>query len=458
VKSARVSFCVTLSLASFATGPLQAQRLQLAPSDGLGYRGSGVGYERFHPTPNPQPPIPSQVVVRFRSGVSGERQGQLIGTSGCRIARSNPGSGYALIQVRDGRAGDLIRLLGQRSEVLSAEPCYRLHLVGTSLYDPYEWYLYDHGTVSANAPSNFGIEAASAWSLTQGAGVTVAIVDSGAAFENYSVFHAAPDLSHTQFTAGYDILAANDHPDDDNGHGTHVAGILAGSLDNGGGIKGVAPQVTLMPVKVMGPDGSGSDYDIAQGIRWAADHGAQVINMSLGGPDAGSVLADACKYAASMDCVLVVAAGNENAAQVDYPAGYTWCTAVGATGFDGVRAPYSNRGRNLEVVAPGGNMSQDLNGDGKPDGIVAQTFDPQQGYDQFHYEFWEGTSMATPMVSGVAALVRAANPSLSAMDVRAAIRDTALRLGGTTGRNNNYGYGLVDALAAVKAALAQQGQ
>ena len=146
-----------------------------------------------------------------------------------------------------------------------------------------------------------------------------------------------------------------------------------------------------MPVKVMGSDGSGRDFDIAEGIRWAADHGAQVINLSLGGPQAGTVLADAVSYAASKDCVLVATGGNENAPRVDYPTGYTNCIAVGATGFDGVRAPYSNRGRNLEVVAPGGNRSEDLNGDGEPDGIVAQTFDPQQGFDAFSYQFWEGT-------------------------------------------------------------------
>ena len=209
---------------------------------------------------------------------------------------------------------------------------------------------------------------------------------------------------------------------------------------------------------MLGADGSGRDFDIAEGIRWAADHGASVINLSLGGSQAGSVLADAVQYAASKDCVLAVAAGNENAAQVDYPAGYTQCIAVGATGFDGVRAFYSNRGRNLEVVAPGGNPRQDLNGDGKPDGILAQTFDPQKGFDSFGYVFSAGTSEAAPQVAGVAALVRAANPSLSALDVRLAIRSTALALGSPTPRNNYYGYGLVDAEAAVKAALAQQPQ
>jgi serine protease len=397
-----------------------------------------------------------EVVVRFRDGVARARWDEIAGSVGCRIARADEAVGYALVPARDGRTGDLLAFLGRRSEVLHAEPCYRLHVCDQAFYDPYEWYLFDHGTISAQAPSNFGIQAASAWQYTKGSGVTIAVVDSGAAYEDYSSFYQAPALSNTQFAAGYDILDSNSHPNDDNGHGTHVTGVLAGNLVNGGGVVGVAPEATVMPVKVMSSDGSGRDYDIAEGIRWAVDNGAQVINLSLGGPQAGSVLADAVSYAASQDCVLVAAAGNENASQVAYPAGYADCIAVGATGFDGVRAPYSNRGRNLEVMAPGGNLGEDLNGDGMGDGIVAQTFNPQKGYDSFDYAFAEGTSESSPMVAGVAALVRAANPALSALDVRIAIRSTAMPLGSPAPRNNYYGYGLVDAKAAVESALAQK--
>ena len=107
------------------------------------------------------------------------------------------------------------------------------------------------------------------------------------------------------------------------------------------------------------------------------------------------------------------------------------------------------------MVAPGGNRSEDLNGDGQPDGIVAQTFDPRHGFDSFGYFFAQGTSEASPLVAGVAALVRAANPALSALEVRIAIRDTAFHLG-SPGRNVYYGYGLVDAKAAVESALAQK--
>jgi serine protease len=445
----RWNWCVTLTLAALAATPASAQRLQWAPNQGL-------AWNRPYSPPNTQYPTPTEVVVRFRGDVSGVRREQLVGTFGCQIARADPSSGYALVRVRDNRGADLLGVLARRPEVLHAEPSYWLHALATSYYDPYEWYLFDRGTTSARAPSNFGIQCPSAWAHTKGAGVTVALVDTGAAYENYSGFHQAPALSHTQFAAGFNIIDNTDHPNDDNQHGTLVTGVIASNLVSGGGVVGVAPEVTVMPVKVLGTDGGGSDFEISEGIRWAADHGANVINLSLGGAQAGQVLADAVNYAASKDCVLVAACGNDNASQVEYPAGFSNCIAAGSTGFDGTRAPYSNRDKNKSMlVAPGGNLSEDLNGDGAGDGIIAQTFDPQRGFDSFGYTFWEGTSFSSPMVAGVAALVRAANPGLSATDVRTTLRSTAFHLG-STGRNVYYGYGLVDAAAAVESALAQK--
>lgn len=404
-----------------------------------------------------EPALTGDVVVRFRDSVPRERRDLLITTLGCRVASVDPGSGYELVQVRGGRALDLSGILNGRAEVLHAEPSYRLHTLAVdSYFDPYEWYLFPRGMISARAPSKFGIQAQPAWELTRGKGVTIAVIDSGVAFEDYSDFYQAPGLAHTTFAPGYNFVNSDDHPNDDAGHGTLIAGVLAGMLIDGGGVIGVAPEATIMPVKVMRADGSGSDYNTARGIRWAVDHGAQVINLSVGGQRAGDVLAQAVQYAAAKDCVVVAAAGNDNAPEVEYPAYYSDCIAVGATDFAGIRAPYSNRGRKLELMAPGGNLRQDLNGDGRPDGIVAQTFDPRKGYNSFDYVFEQGTSFSSPQVAGVAALVRAANPDLPALEVRLALRDTALPLGGTTGRNNNYGYGLVDALAAVKAALAQK--
>jgi serine protease len=439
--------CIPLLLAALSAGvsPAFAQRLFWSPAGALVAPRSGG--PRFGPVTT------GEVVVRFGEGLPEARRDVLARAFGCQIERSDPASGYALVRVRDGRTAEFMAVLGGRPEVLHAEPAYRLFTTARSLYNPYEWYLFNRGASAGRSTSDFGIQAASTWRRTRGAGVTVAVVDSGVAYEDYGSFAQAPALAAVPFAPGYNAVDGTDHPNDDAGHGTFVTGVLASNLVDGGGVQGVASAVTVMPVKVMGSDGSGTDYDIATGIRWAADHGAQVINLSLGGPEAGRVLADAVAYAASKDCVLVASSGNENAAQVAYPAGYVSCIAVGAIQFDGARAPYSNQGTKLEVVAPGGNLNQDLNQDGAPDGLVAQTFDPQQGYGEFNYAFADGTSGAAPLVSGVAALVRAVNPALSAADVRAAIRTTAFPLG-AAGRNTEFGYGLVDALGAVQAAVA----
>jgi serine protease len=401
--------------------------------------------------------VNGQVVVRFRADCPAQRRGEVVRSLGCQMVGMDSGSGFALVRPRGGRTADFLAVLARRPEVIGAEPSYQLHTCANpQLYDPYEWNLFPRGVLSARAPSLFGIQAPDAWTTTRGAGVTVAMVDTGVAYENNHPYLQAPALAGTHFVPGYDFVNGDDHPNDDAGHGTHVTGILADTPVSGGGTVGVATDATVMPLKAMGADGSGSDFAIAEAIRWAADNGASVINLSLGGQGAGSVLADACRYAAQKDCVLVAAAGNQGLAEVGYPAFYSYCIAVGATGFDGTRAPYSNYGSRLLVMAPGGNLNQDLNGDGRPDGILAQTFDPQQGYDSFDYIFEAGTSMATAEVSGVVALMRSANPALSALAVRSILKSTAFPLGGTGARNDNYGYGLVDARGAVQAALAKK--
>jgi len=417
--------------------------------------------------PSPNSPlgvagITGDVVVRFRSDLPRERRDPVITSLGCQIDSTDPVLGYTLVRIQ-GRGGsdrevglqdvrDMLNVLARRGDVLSAEPSYLMHTyAGKSYYDPYEWNLFARGTPSGKAVSDHGIQAEPVWTRTRGTGVTVAVIDTGVAYEEYNGFAKAPGLADTHFVDGYDFVNNSAHPNDDEGHGTFVTGVLASNLIDGAGASGVAPDVTVMPVKVLAQSGQGRDYDVARGIRWATDNGASVINLSLGGQGSGQSVSDAIQYAASKEVVVVAACGNENAAQVSYPAAFTDCIAVGATGFDGIRAPYSNRGRKLELVAPGGNLSQDLNHDGRPDGIVAQTFDPQQGYDSFDYQFWEGTSFSAPQVAGVVALVRAANPSLGAYDIRVLLQKTALHLGGD-GRNNSYGYGLVDALSAVDAA------
>jgi hypothetical protein len=202
-----------------------------------------------------------------------------------------------------------------------------------------------------------------------------------------------------------------------------------------------------MPVKVLDNRGQGSHDAIAQGIIYATDRGARIINLSLSGRAGSSTLAEAVDYATSRGVLVVAAAGNSGGA-VEYPAAYQNALAVGAVGFDRRRVDYSNFGPQIALVAPGGDTDVDLNRDGNPDGVLQQTFrgDPTQ----FNFYYYEGTSMAAPHISGVAGLLFARNPSATASQVRQAMETTALDLG-PAGRDNEYGNGLVQAARALAA-------
>jgi serine protease len=296
------------------------------------------------------------------------------------------------------------------------------------------------------------IQAPQAWDMSRGQGVIVAVVDSGIAFEDFERYRRAPDLDVTNFVPGYDFVNNSPHPNDDYGHGTHVAGTIAQSTNNGRGVAGVAYGTALMPVKVLDSRGQGSFDNLAQGILFAADHGARVINLSLSGRKTSQLMTDAVKYAASRGVLIVAAAGNSDGA-VEYPAAYEEILAVGSVDYQLKRAPYSDIGPEIDVVAPGGDTGVDENGDGQPDGILQETF---KGDDpgKFALYYLEGTSMAAPHVAAVAALLFAVSPSATAAQVRQAIEATARDLG-PAGRDNEYGYGLVQAAAAVAAMGAQ---
>lgn len=327
-----------------------------------------------------------------------------------------------------------------RSDVLYAEPNYIATAYATpnDPYYSYQWHL-DNATFG-------GIHTEPAWNVTRGAGVIVAVIDTGIAYENYFVYSQAPDLANTSFVAGYDFVNDDTHPNDDNSHGTHVAGTVAQSTNNNVGVAGVAYEASLMPVKVLDKNGSGSYADVAEGIRWAVDHGAHVISLSLGGPSSSSALQDAVAYAYNNGVVVVAASGNDNGA-IGYPAAYDdYVIAVGATRYDEARAPYSNYGTSLDIVAPGGDLNVDQNGDTYGDGVLQQTF--SGSYSNFGYYFFQGTSMATPHVAGVAALVIANGNATTSDQVRSALETTADDLG-AAGHDNFYGHGLVNAAAAL---------
>lgn len=283
-----------------------------------------------------------------------------------------------------------------------------------------------------------------AWEVTRGKGVVVAVLDTGIAWENHDDFAQVPDLDGQKFQEGWDFVNDDQHANDDHGHGTHVAGTIAQATDNEEGVAGVAFEATLMPVKVLDHFGGGTTADIADAIRWAADHGAKVINMSLGGGGRSAVMEQAVEYARAKGVVVVCAAGNGGRGIVEYPAAYPGSFAVAAVGPNGTKAPYSSWGKELDISAPGGDKSQ-----GEAAGVLQNTIDPQD-VSKGVYASYQGTSMATPHVAGVAALLIAAgakNPD----QVEKAIILGAKPAQGTTGWSDQYGHGLLDAEGALKA-------
>lgn len=369
------------------------------------------------------------------------------------VRYKNDSKPFRVMKVPPGQAKKMAKQYNGKAEVEYAELNYYAHAYAEPLvpndpyYDTYQWNLRgrDEG----------GINADLAWNLSTGSGVVVAVLDTGIAYENFrNIAKLAPDLSGTAFVLGYDFINNDNKPYDDEGHGTHVAGTIAQTTNNGEGVAGVAYDAALMPVKVLDSQGSGSYAVIAEGIYFAADNGADVINMSLGGPVSSVTLENALdyarnpgKYGASHDPVTIVAATGNDSGAVGYPAAYdAYVIAVGATDYNMNLAYYSNYGPEVDVVAPGGDVTVDLNNDGYGDGILQNTFgnNPRD----MGYYFYQGTSMATPHVAGTAALMISNGNATTPDQVQRALQDTAHERG-EPGKDNLYGYGLIDAYAAL---------
>ncbi|XXF80915.1 S8 family serine peptidase [Myxococcaceae bacterium GXIMD 01537] len=287
------------------------------------------------------------------------------------------------------------------------------------------------------------IDMPKAWDASRGKGVTVAVLDTGIAYEDHDGFKQVPDLKGVKFSKGYDFVNDDEHANDDHGHGTHVAGTIAQATHNKEGVAGVAFEATLMPVKVLNHFGSGTSADIADAIRWAADNGAQVINMSLGGGGHSQVMASAVEYARKKGVTVVAAAGNGGRAKVEYPAAYPGAVAVSAVGPDGTLAPYSSYGKELDIAGPGGDKRK-----GDEGGILQNTIDPRDP-SRAVYASYQGTSMATPHVAAVAALLYAAGAS-GPDEVEKALYAGAKRMDGKAW-TEQYGHGLLNAQASLEA-------
>ncbi len=271
------------------------------------------------------------------------------------------------------------------------------------------------------------IQADSAWNLSRGSSVKVAIIDTGIDLKH-------PDLQ-ANIKGGYNAVNPLKSPNDDNGHGTHVAGTVA-ALNNSIGVVGVAPEVWLYAVKVLRADGSGFLSDVIEGLDWAVRNGIQIANMSLGTASNVQAFHDAIKAAHSAGLIVVAAAGN-SAGSVLYPAAYPETIAVSATDESDNLASFSSRGPEVDFAAPGVNI--------------------YSTYLKGTYRALSGTSMATPHVAGTAALLMAlpvgtydanSNGRWDFEELKARLKDSAQDLG-DPGFDNLFGWGLVNAFSAV---------
>jgi type VII secretion-associated serine protease mycosin len=359
---------------------------------------------------------PGWVLVKLRPGVM---------VQGLEVSRVIPRIGVLYVRVPEGQERQAAASLGREPEVEFAEPDYRVVALNTP-DDPYyslQWNLQVIG-------------AEDAWDLaTGGDSVTIAILDTGVDLTH-------PDLV-SQLVPGVNILDPSAAPQDDHGHGSHVAGIAAASSNNSTGVAGVSWGARLMPVKVLDDQGSGTVGGVAQGIIWAVDHGARVVNISGGTEEPSQTLQEAVDYAYQAGVLVVAAAGNTGGLggsnPVIYPAALPHVLAVAATDANDHRADFSQRGAYVDVAAPGvAVLSTALRGSG------STLFD-------LDYDYKTGTSMAAPHVAGLAALIWSANPSLNNDQLEQLVERTAVDLG-DTGRDDLYGFGRIDAYQALRAA------
>ncbi len=295
-----------------------------------------------------------------------------------------------------------------------------------------------------------------AWKLADGNGVIVAVLDTGVAYENHGKFKLLEDLEGITFVDPYDFVANDTHANDDHAHGSHVTGTIAQMTNNGIGVAGVARNVKIMPLKVLSGSGSGSVAGIADAIRYAADKGAKVMNMSLGGAFPSRVLKKAVEYAHGKGVAVVCAAGNESRGKVGYPAAYPGAIAVSATQNDEAITFYSNTGKDIDIAAPGGNTRDSNGGRGNTDGGVLQNTIATQQPGKAEYAAYMGTSMASPHVAGVAALVVGEGVTDPDM-VEKILKDSARKPAKQQYTTDRYGAGIVDAPAAILKARAGSG-
>jgi hypothetical protein len=371
--------------------------------------------------------VPGSVVVGLEAGLSAEALGA---AAGLPLTDQIPQIRAARYQVPEGQEEAYRRFLSRVPGVRYAQPNYRVSALKVPTDPRYDsqWYL-----PKVSAPEG--------WDLTTGSARTIlAVIDSGC-----NALH--PDLK-TKLVSGYNTVQNTAYDTSDvAGHGTWVAGLAAAATNNGVGVAGAAWDIAVMPVRVLDETLSGTAYDVDKGIIWATDHGAKVLNLSLGGDSAEQAERDAAKYAQNHDVLVVASAGNEYLTRnlPVYPAALPGVVAVGATTVQNTRASYSNTGTYLSLMAPGGDPVSEVDTD-KTHWLIG--LGSGEGY-----LLGAGTSGSCPLVSALAALLRDFAPDLTAEEVRGILISTATDLG-PAGKDIEFGYGLVNYQAALSAAPA----
>ena len=426
--------------------------------------------------------VPGEVIVRFKPSVSVQSV-QSLQVMGVEVQQVHPMglADTALYRASLGASDTLalVQALRQRSDVLYAQPNYIMKALATPND---EFYQFQWHYPAMNLPA--------AWDIEKGTAVAVAVIDTG-------ILSSHPDFAG-KILPGYDFISdtrisndgnARDNNPEDPGdkpgqqstyHGSHVAGTIAAATNNSGGVAGVSWGAKIVPVRVLGV-GGGTSADIIDGVLWAGGESvpgvpnnpnpAKVLNLSLGGKytcDQAPAYQDAFNAVIAKGAIVAVAAGNEtDNASLYSPASCSGVITVGATETRNYRAFYSNFGPRIDVMAPGGDTSEDRNGDGYQDGVLSLGKNDQSG--QFVYTFKDGTSMATPHVAGLLALMASKKPTLTSAEAVDILKRTAKPLssaactgkpsaaldqvapGFGTLQGSDCGAGLVDAQAALQA-------
>jgi serine protease len=424
--------------------------------------------------------VAGEVVVRYRDGVDGRARAAVQRAAGVGRARAFAPH-TRVLRIRDGRSvAATVRELRAQPEVATAAPNKIARIAGYIPRDPGEsgqpggWQL-----LQWNFLPGAGVNAPDAWEHLiadhhpGGRGAVVAVLDTGVAYDNRKRFRRSPDFARGDFVRGWDFVGNDRFPNDENGHGTHVASTIGERTGNAIGVTGLAYGARIMPVRVLDRFGAGDSVDITAGIRYAVRHGADVINLSfefddgarqVTGGEIPDILA-ALRYARRHNVVVVAAAGNQSRSTVAYPARYESVIGVGAVTEHGCHAAYSNTGTGLDVVAPGGGRDD-------PDDPTCPKGVPQgRGIFQMTYPWaaadnaplgaasyrhfglprrFIGTSMSAPHVSATAALVIASgilgrHPKSRAVEAR--LKAAAVDAG-VPGFDPYYGAGRLDAAAA----------